>query len=97
MGKLGLDEIRPPFVELIKAIDEHKGSSAWREICFLQVNQDAMMKRLFENYEDGQAWASPLSDIQGRTTEIGIKMTRYEWWPGVKINFNMSRFINARE
>ena len=47
--------VRPPFVELIKAIDEHKGSSAWRKICFLQVNQDAMMKLLFENYEDGRA------------------------------------------
>jgi hypothetical protein len=53
--KLGLDEIRPSFVELIKAIDEHMGSSAWREICFLQENQDVMIKRLFENYEDGRA------------------------------------------
>jgi hypothetical protein len=55
LDKLGLDEIRPSFVELIKAIDEHTGSIDWREICFLQVNQDAMMKRLFENYEDGRA------------------------------------------
>ncbi|MGD0953811.1 MAG: hypothetical protein ABR985_15720 [Methanotrichaceae archaeon] len=53
--KLGLDEIRPPFVELIRAIDEHTGSSDWREVCFLQENQDAIMRRLFENYEDGRA------------------------------------------
>ena len=53
--KLGLDEVRPPFVELIKAIDEHTGSSDWREVCFLQENQDAIIKRLFENYEDGRA------------------------------------------
>jgi hypothetical protein len=55
LGKLGLDEIRPPFVELIRAIDEHTGSSEWREVCFLQENQNAMMKRLLENYEDGRA------------------------------------------
>ena len=53
--KLGLDEVRPPFVELIKAIDEHTGSSDWREVCFLQENQDAIITRLFENYEDGRA------------------------------------------
>ena len=52
--KLGLDEIRPHFVELIKAIDEHTGNSDWREVCFLQENQDAIMRRLFENYEDGR-------------------------------------------
>ena len=53
LDKLGLDEIRPPFIELIKAIDEHTGSSDWREICYLQENQNAIMERLFENYE---AW-----------------------------------------
>jgi antitoxin component HigA of HigAB toxin-antitoxin module len=53
-NKLGLDDIRPPFVELIRAIDEHTGSPDWREICYLQTNQDFMMKRLFESYEDGR-------------------------------------------
>ncbi|MGD0953620.1 MAG: hypothetical protein ABR985_14725 [Methanotrichaceae archaeon] len=51
LSKLGLDEVRPPFVELIKAIDEHTGSSDWREICYLQKAQDALIERLFENYE----------------------------------------------
>jgi len=53
--KLGLDEIRPPFIELIRAIDQHTGSSDWREICYLQENQNFMMERLFENYEEGRA------------------------------------------
>ena len=53
--KLGLDEIRPPFIELIRAIDQHTGSSDWREICYLQENQNFMMERLFENYEAGRA------------------------------------------
>jgi hypothetical protein len=53
--KLGFDETRPPFVEFIKAIDEHTGSSDWREVCYLQDRQDAMMERLFENYEAGRA------------------------------------------
>jgi hypothetical protein len=53
--KLGLDEIRPPFVELIKAIDEHTGSSDWREVCYRQETQDVMMERLFENYEESRA------------------------------------------
>ena len=55
LDKLGLDEIRPPFIELIRAIDEHTGNSDWREICYLQENQNAMMERLFENYEAGRA------------------------------------------
>ena len=55
LDKLGLDEIRPSFVELIKAIGERIGSSDWREICFLQENQDGMIKRLFENYEEWRA------------------------------------------
>jgi len=55
LDKLGLDEIRPPFVELIKAIDEHMDGSDWREICYLQEAQDAIMKRLFENYEARRA------------------------------------------
>jgi hypothetical protein len=53
--KLGLDESRPPFVDLIKAIDEHTKSSDWREVYYLQENQDAIMERLFENYEAGRA------------------------------------------
>lgn len=53
--KLGLDEIRPSFIELIRAIDQHTGNSDWREICYLQENQNAMMERLFENYEAGRA------------------------------------------
>jgi hypothetical protein len=55
LNKLGLEEIRPPFVELIRAIDEHIGSSDWREIRYRQDVQDAMMERLFENYEAGRA------------------------------------------
>ena len=55
LNKLGLDEIRPQFIELMRAIDEYTGSSDWREICYLQENQDAVIKRLFENYEDGRA------------------------------------------
>lgn len=55
LNKLGLDEIRPPFIELIRAIDQHTGSSDWREICYLQESQDAIMERLFENYEAGRA------------------------------------------
>jgi hypothetical protein len=55
LDKLGLDEIRPPFIELIRSIDQHTGGPDWREICYLQENQDSMMKRLFENYEDGRA------------------------------------------
>jgi hypothetical protein len=53
--KLGLAEIRPPFVDLIRAIDEHTGSSYWREICYLQNGQDALMEQIFENYEEGRA------------------------------------------
>ena len=53
--KLGLGEIRPPFIELIRAIDQHTGNSDWREICYLQESQNAMMERLFENYEAGRA------------------------------------------
>ena len=41
------------FVEEIKAIDEHTGSSDWREVCYLQENQDAVMERLFE-YEEAR-------------------------------------------
>jgi len=40
---------------VIKAIDEHTGSPDWREICYLQERQDAIMERLFENYEAGRA------------------------------------------
>lgn len=55
LDKLGLDEIRPPFIELIRAIDLHTGSSDWREICYLQESQNAIMERLLENYEAGRA------------------------------------------
>jgi hypothetical protein len=41
------------FVEEIKAIDEHTGSSDWREVCYLQEKQDAVMERLFE-YEEAR-------------------------------------------
>jgi hypothetical protein len=53
--KLGLDDSRPPFIDLIKTIDEHLGNSEWREVCYLQERQDSMMEKLFENYEDGRA------------------------------------------
>jgi hypothetical protein len=53
--KLGLDESRPPFIDLIKTIDEHLGNSEWREVCCIQERQDSMMEKLFENYEDGRA------------------------------------------
>jgi|GEM_PF-1425522 len=49
---LGLDETDPPFIELINAIDEHTGSSHWREIYYLQEAQDDAIEQLFENYED---------------------------------------------
>ena len=44
-----------PFVEAIRAIDEHVGNSDWREICYLQEHQDAMMESLFEKEEDRRA------------------------------------------
>jgi len=44
-----------PFVEAIRAIDKHVGSSDWREICYLQVHQDAMMENLFEEEENRRA------------------------------------------
>jgi len=53
--KLGFDETRPPFVEFIRTIDEHMGGSDWREVCYLQESQDAIMERLFQNYEAGRA------------------------------------------
>lgn len=53
--KLGLDEIRPPFLEVVKAIDEHRGGSDWREVCYRQETQDRLTMRLFENYEEGRA------------------------------------------
>ena len=53
--KLDLAEIRPPFVELIMAIDNHTGSHDWKKICYRQENQDAIMERLFENYENQRA------------------------------------------
>ena len=44
-----------PFVEAIRAIDKHVGNSDWREICYLQVHQDAMMENLFEKEENRRA------------------------------------------
>ena len=44
-----------PFVEAIRAIDKHVGNSDWREICYLQVHQDAVMENLFEKEENRRA------------------------------------------
>lgn len=46
---LGLD--LPPFIELIKAIDTHLGSSNWRQICCLEESQKQLLKTMFEVYE----------------------------------------------
>lgn len=43
------------FVEEIKAIDAYVGNTDWREVCYLQKNQDAMMERAFEYEEDRRA------------------------------------------
>lgn len=53
--KLGLDEARSPFLEVLKAVDAHMGGSDWREVCYRQEAQDRFMMRLFENYEAGRA------------------------------------------
>ena len=50
--KLGLDESRPPFDDLIAAIDDHVGNSDWREIYRLQEAQDDMVEQARETYED---------------------------------------------
>lgn len=41
----------PHFPELISRIDEHLGSSDWREICYLQESQDHLMELFLENWE----------------------------------------------
>jgi hypothetical protein len=41
----------PHFLELISRIDEHLGSSDWREICYLQETQDYLIGRFLENWE----------------------------------------------
>jgi len=41
----------PHFPELISRIDEHLGSSDWREICYLQEVQDHLMEFFLENWE----------------------------------------------
>jgi hypothetical protein len=44
-----------PFVEAIRAIDEHIGSPDWREICYLQEHQDAMIEQAFRKEENRRA------------------------------------------
>jgi hypothetical protein len=53
--KLGLD--LPPFVDLIKAIDEHTGSPDWRQICYLEDRQHELLKQACLEHEDGRARA----------------------------------------
>lgn len=53
--KLGLD--LPPFVQLIKAIDEHTGGSDWRQICYLEERQYALIKTMCQEYEADRARA----------------------------------------
>ena len=50
-GGLKLNIDLPHFPELISRIDEHLGSSDWREICYLQEAQDYLMERFLENWE----------------------------------------------
>jgi hypothetical protein len=60
--KLGLDF--PPFVDMIKAIDEHTGSSDWRQICYLEERQYHILKHACSVYEERRAIA-----LQRRTQE----------------------------
>jgi hypothetical protein len=53
--KLGLD--LPPFVDLIKAIDEHTGSSDWRQICYLEEKQHILLKHACLEQENRRASA----------------------------------------
>ena len=57
LDKLGLDEIRPPFIELIKAIDEHTGSSDWRQICYLEERQHGLLEAAYTDFENRRARA----------------------------------------
>jgi hypothetical protein len=62
----------PHFPELISRIDEHLGSSDWREICYLQEAQDDLMERFLENWEFMRTNAS-----QSRAENPNFK---YEPW-----------------
>lgn len=53
--KLGLD--LPSFVDLIKAIDEHIGSSDWRQICYLEERQLDLLKHACIKHENNRARA----------------------------------------
>jgi len=46
---LGLD--LPSFVDLVKAIDAHFGSSDWRQICCLEESQERLLKAIYEKHE----------------------------------------------
>jgi len=68
--KLNID--LPHFSELISRIDEHLGSSDWREICYLQEAQDDLRERFRENWEFMRADA-----VQRRAENSNFK---YEPW-----------------
>jgi hypothetical protein len=53
--ELGLD--LPSFVDLIKAIDEHTGSSDWRQICYLEERQHDLLKHACLKHENRRARA----------------------------------------
>jgi hypothetical protein len=53
--KLGLD--LPSFVDLIKAIDEHIGSSDWRQICYLEKRQHNLLEAAYTDFENRRARA----------------------------------------
>ena len=53
--KLDLD--LPSFVDLIKAIDEHTGSSDWRQICYLEERQHSLLKHACLEHENRRARA----------------------------------------
>lgn len=53
--KLGLD--LPSFVDLIKAIDQHTGSSDWRQICYLEERQHGLLEAAYTDFENRRARA----------------------------------------
>ena len=53
--KLGLD--LPSFVDLIKVIDEHTGSSDWRQICYLEERQHGLLEAAYTDFENRRARA----------------------------------------
>jgi hypothetical protein len=53
--KLGLD--LPSFVDLIKAIDEHTGSSDWRQIRYSEEGQHGLLKAAYTDFENRRARA----------------------------------------